>query len=120
MAKGIAKILGVVLMLVGIAGFARPDLLGTHLNTPHNIVHLVSGALALYFGFAGSLKGAKGFCIVFGLVYLLLAVAGWFAGNPPEHMWSVASLTLGTRDHLLHGVLGIIFLLSGLMTKGEG
>ncbi len=120
MAKTIAKILGVVFVLVGLAGFAKHDLLRAHLNATHNIVHLVSGVLALYFGFAGSMKSAKGFCIVFGIIYLLLAVAGWFAGAGAEHMWSVASLELGKPDHLINAVLGIIFLAGGLMTKGEG
>jgi len=52
MAKTVCKILGVVLLLVGVVGFAAPGLLGAHLNMAHNVVHIVSGAIALYFGFA--------------------------------------------------------------------
>jgi hypothetical protein len=47
MAKTVCKILGVVFLLVGVAGFAAPNLLGAHLSTPHNVVHIVSGAIAL-------------------------------------------------------------------------
>ena len=76
MAKTVCKILGVVFLLVGVAGFAAPNLLGAHLTPPHNVVHIVSGVVALYFGFAGSLSGAKGFCLIFGLVYLALGLVG--------------------------------------------
>ena len=58
MAKTIATILGVVFILVGIVGFISHDFLGTHLTMAHNLVHIVSGALALYFGLAGSLSAA--------------------------------------------------------------
>src|SRR5437588_12469661 len=83
MAKTVCKILGVVFVLVGIAGFVAPTLLGAHLTMAHNLVHIVSGAIALYFGFAGSLGGARGFCIIFGIVYLLLGICGWFLGTCP-------------------------------------
>src|ERR1043166_10237205 len=82
MAKTVCKILGVVFLLVGVCGFAAPTLLGAHLTPAHNLVHIVSGVLALYFGFAGSAGAARGFCIIFGLVYLLLGVCGFFLGHP--------------------------------------
>src|SRR2546426_12691932 len=107
MAKTVCKILGVVFVIVGIAGFAAPTLLGAHLNPAHNLVHIVSGALALYFGFAGSAGAARGFCILFGLGYLLLGGGGWFLGPGPEHMFNVMTLLLvGKMDHnnpILHG-----------------
>ena len=70
MAKTVCKILGVVFLLVGLVGFVSPNLLGAHLTAAHNVVHIVSGAIALYLGFAGTLAGAKTFCLVFGVVYL--------------------------------------------------
>src|ERR1044071_327061 len=89
MAKTVCKLLGIVFVIVGVAGFVAPHLLGAHLMPAHNLVHLVSGAIALYFGFAGSYGAAKGFCIIFGIVYLLLGVAGWFLGTGPEHLLHV-------------------------------
>ena len=116
MAKTVCKILGVVFVLVGIAGFASHDLLGLHLNLAHNVVHILSGAIALYFGFAGSAAGARGFCLLFGLVYLLLGVAGWFLGNGAEHIFNVGTLlTLGKMDHIIHIARGVIFLAGGLL-----
>jgi hypothetical protein len=59
MAKLVCKLLGVVFVLVGVAGFAAPGLLGTHFSLAHNAVHLIAGAIALYLGFAGSASGAR-------------------------------------------------------------
>jgi hypothetical protein len=116
MAKTVAKILGIVFVLVGIVGFIAPNLLGAHLNTLHNLVHIISGAIALYFGFAGSLSAARLFCIVFGIVYALLGICGFLLGGAPDHMFNVAGLHLGTMDHIIHILLGIIFLIGGFLT----
>ena len=117
MAKTACKILGVVFLLVGVCGFAAPNLLGAHLMPVHNVIHIVSGAVALYFGFAGSLSGAKTFCLVFGVIYLALAVLGLALGQPPDRMWMVGRLHFGQVDHFIHGVFGLIFLAGGLFTK---
>ena len=117
MAKTICKILGVVFLLVGVAGFAAPELLGAHLTPPHNVVHIVSGVVALYFGFAGTLSGAKTFCLVFGIVYLALGILGLALGAAPDRMWMVGPLHFGTSDHAIHILLGVLFLAGGLFTK---
>ena len=119
MAKTVCKILGVVFLLVGVAGFAAPTLLGAHLTPPHNVVHIVSGVVALYFGFAGSLSGARGFCLVFGL---RLSSAGtvrhgrWAIAADEPHV-AVGPLMLGMADHGIHLLLGAVFLAGGLFTK---
>jgi hypothetical protein len=121
MAKTVCKLLGIVFVLVGIAGFLAPKLLGANLTTPHNVVHIVSGLIALYFGFAGSLSGAKGFCLVFGIVYLALGVIG-LALMGPDQMWKVPALPLmfGKIDDGIHILLGVVFLAGGLFTKSGG
>ena len=120
MAKTVCKILGVVFVLVGVLGFVSPRLLGAHLFMAHNLVHIVSGVIALYFGFAGSLSGAKAFCLVFGVVYLALGILGMALGAPmgeEPRMWHVGPLDLGQADHGIHILLGVIFLAGGLFTK---
>ena len=117
MAKTVCKILGVVFLLVGVIGFASPGFLGAHLTPVHNVVHIVSGAIALYLGFAGTLSAAKIFCLVFGVVYLALGILGFALGTGEDTMWMVGPLHLGTADHGLHGLLGVIFLAGGLLTK---
>jgi len=119
MAKTVCKILGLIFIIVGIAGFVAPHLLGAHLSPAHNAVHLVSGAIALYFGFSGSAGGARGFCLLFGIVYLLLGIAGWFLGTGPDHMLNIPTssplLMLGKVDHIIHILLGVIFLAGGAL-----
>jgi uncharacterized membrane protein HdeD (DUF308 family) len=117
MAKTVCKILGVVFLLVGVVGFAAPGLLGAHLTTPHNVVHIISGAIALYFGFAGTLSAAKTFCLIFGVVYLALGILGLVLGTGADRMWMVGPLHFGTADHGIHILLGIVFLAGGLFTK---
>jgi hypothetical protein len=116
MAKTIAKIMGVVLLLVGILGFTHVlDPLGAHIgpgHAAHNMVHLVSGVIALYFGFSGTLGGAKTFCTVFGLVYLLLGIVGLGMGD-----LHIGPLLLGKVDHGIHLVVGALFLVGGLITR---
>src|SRR4051812_42188220 len=123
MAKTICKLLGLVFILVGIIGFIKPDLLGAHLSMAHNLVHIVSGIIALYFGFAGSLSGARGFCLAFGAVYLLLGVVGFIMGDSAnDRMLNIIpnQLMLGTRDHAIHILLGVLFLIGALATKTDG
>lgn len=122
MAKTIAKILGVVFILVGLCGFAAPNLLGAHLGTTHNLVHLISGAISLYFGFAATLSAARLFCIIFGIVYGLLGVAGFLLGVGPDRMFEALAalgLHLGTMDHVIHILLGVVYLIGGFLTKAD-
>lgn len=110
-----------------------PGFAGTHLSPAHNVIHIVSGTLALYFGWKGSLSAARNFCFVFGAVYLGLGLAGFFLGAPgaptllhPGHapddrLWKVlpGSLELGTRDHILHVLVGGTFLVGGLFSASR-
>lgn len=121
--------MGVVFLLVGIMGFVAPGVGGFHLSTAHNLVHIISGALALYFGLAGTLSGARLFCIIFGVVYGLLGVVGFLLGAPgtpsmpgmaaDSRLFKVlpGTLELGTSDHVFHILLGLIFLIAGFLTK---
>ena len=117
MAKTVCKILGVVFLLVGALGFVTPDLLNAHLTPAHNAVHIVSGVIALYFGFAGTLSAAKMFALIFGVVYLGLGILGMALGTGDDRMWVAGPLTLGQADHGIHILLGVIFLAGGLFTR---
>lgn len=119
MAKKICTVVGIVFIVVGLAGFALPNLLGTHLSLAHNIIHLVSGAISLYLGLKGSEAGARTFCWVFGAVYLLLGIVGFALGTGEYRMFTVIAgqLELGTMDHAVHILLGALFLVGGFMSR---
>jgi uncharacterized membrane protein len=114
-------LLGAVFILVGLVGFFSHDLLGAHLSTTHNIIHLVSGAVALYFGLKATLAQAKLFCLIFGIVYGLLGVVGYLLGDPAHNrLWKVMEgLELGRADHIIHIMLCVVFLIGALMTKAD-
>jgi uncharacterized membrane protein HdeD (DUF308 family) len=115
MTKNIATVLGLLLIIVGLLGFAAPTLMGMHLTLAHNLIHLVSGALALYFGLKGTAAAARSFCIVFGAIYALLGIAGFAAGGPDRMLTLIPDqLVLGMMDHIIHLILGAVFLVSGL------
>ena len=118
MAKTVAMLVGVVFILVGIVGFFNHELLGAHLGAVHNVIHLVSGALSLYFGSKG-LAQARMFCLVFGAVYGLLGVVGMIAGSGADKELQLPSLTLGTKDHYIHIAIGVLYLSGGLATKAK-
>jgi hypothetical protein len=129
MTKTILSILGTLFLVVGIAGFVAPGLGGTHLMPAHNIIHLVSGALALWFGLRGSPNAARTFSWVFAAVYGLLGIVGMAFGHmaTPSMMDMPADpklltiipgvLELGRNDHVLHIVLALVFVAAGFMAR---
>ena len=132
MANRICTILGIGFLLVGIAGFLAPNLLGAHLSLTHNVIHIVSGAVALWLGLKGTPRAAKTFCLVFGTVYLLLGVAGFVAGKDTQPSTGIphamdtrilkvipGQFEVGTADHVIHILLGGLFLLGGLLTRAS-
>ena len=124
----VATTIGAAFIFIGLFGFWRPTFMGMHLTNAHNLIHLVSGVLSLYFGLAGSLAAARAFCFTFGAVYALLGVAGMafgvpgtatMTGMPPDpRLLRVlpGRLELGTMDHAIHIVIGGTYLLAGFLT----
>lgn len=125
--------LGAGFVIVGLLGFVAPNLLGMHLMPVHNWVHLISGAISLWFGLKGSPKAAFNFAVIFGSFYGLLGISGFvfgFEGVPmmmsgssmmvgPETDRFLLPLIsgrfeLGTSDHIVHIILGSLFLLGAL------
>jgi hypothetical protein len=121
-ARTLCKVLGIVFIIAGLAGFAMPNLLGFHLTTIHNIIHILSGAIAAYLGFAGSYSGCRTFCLVFGAVYALLGVLGFVAPNLVATVIGHPTPVTGgdlAPDNLFHLVVGAVFLVAGLTGPRE-
>lgn len=115
MARTFCKILGVVMLLVGLVGFASPNLAGFHLTPIHNIVHLLTAGLALYLGFKGTASAARTFCLAFGAIYLLLAIIGFTAPNVVASIIGAGHMPTTAPDHIYHIVVGAASLIAGLM-----
>ncbi len=104
-----ARVVGIVLVLIGLVGFFEANPLGIdfQLTTVHNWVHILTGLIALYFGFAPDLsrETVAGFAIAFGAVYLFIGILGLFATG-------VAGIILTMPGNILH--FGIALLGIGL------
>jgi hypothetical protein len=116
MIKSFTLVLGVVLLGVGVFGYAT----GGHdhlllsifgINMTHNLVHILSGAAAIGLAMAGP-KTAKMFCLAFGVVYGLVAVAGF--ANVSQ---AVSMLNLNQADNLLHTAIAGACLFMGATAK---
>ena len=105
---------GALLVVVGLLGFAAPGFMGMHLSALHNVLLLSSGAVAIYFGLRATPAAARAFCLVFGMLYGLLGMAGFVAGGMDFALTIIpGALVLGPMDHLFHLILGATFLVVG-------
>jgi hypothetical protein len=118
MLKTVALLFGVVFLVVGILGFVpavTPNqmLLGIfHVNTAHNVVHLLSGVVALWAGLS-STEYARLYFRIFGVVYVLVAVLGLFAGNGMV----LGVISNNMADTALHVVIGLVALVLGFLVR---
>lgn len=124
MVKTLAILFGLVFLLIGVLGFVpaattnvngMPMLLGTfHVNTAHNIVHLASGAVFLLCGMAGP-GPSRTFCRIFGIVYALVAVLGFYNGDQPL----LGMISSNTANTWLHVGLAVVMLAIGFGTPKQ-
>ena len=112
-AKTAAIVLGAVFILVGILGFIPNPLVSPTglfaVNTMHNLVHILSGAVLL--GGAFSPLGASLGLKIIGVVYGLVAVLGVIL----HHDMLLGLVRVNGADHALHFVLAVVILAAGFM-----
>jgi hypothetical protein len=110
--------IGLTLVVAGVAGFfysasfstgdgtERDAVLGIlDVNGWDNIVHIASGAIGLFV--AGSYGGARAYALGLGVVYLLVTLLGFIAGDGEEILNLIPVNTEGNFLHLLIGIAGI-------------
>lgn len=101
--------LGIVFLATGLLGFFNNPVLGLFaVDALHNIVHLVSGAVAIFMAMSGE-SGARQFAKVFGVIYAVVAVLGLIV--PGDTFFGLMADNLA--DNLLHLVLAAAFLVMG-------
>lgn len=113
--KPYTYILGAVLTLVGIAGFflVQNDLLlGIFkVNALHNVVHILSGVIALWSASSGYAY-ARMYLILFGVIYAAVAVVGLTMGGDIFGLMHV-----NAEDNYLHIAIAVTCLAVGLGSK---
>jgi hypothetical protein len=125
MLKTAAIIFGIFFLVAGIGGFV-PALAPQHgdgnmlfgifmVGPVHNVVHIASGIAALICGMMGAGPARKYFQI-FGIVYALVAVIGFFYGNSPI----LGMMEHNVADIGLHIAIAAVALYLGFMARNDG
>ena len=114
--KRLAQVVGVIFLIAGIAGFIPalcPNglLLGLFaVNGMHNVVHILSGVLALAMSF-GTEATARNYFRIVGVVYALVTVLGFVAGRGGMLM----GMSMNMADNYLHLAFALFFLWAGFI-----
>lgn len=113
----VAQLFGWIFVIVGVIGlyYAHTMQMGLLLgvfpvNLLHNVVHIVFGIWGIMA--ARSFGAAKTFATVGGVIYLVLAVVGYFVPG-----MAFGLLPLGGNDIWLHALLGIILVAVGVSAR---
>ena len=121
-AKTGALIWAFAFLAVGLLGFVNNPLIGEsenaifHADTVHNWVHIVSGVLFLLVALAAP-DSAKGFLILFGIIYLGLGVLGIIQFGTEGMGKLLGFLHVNPADNYLHIALGALIALTGLSSR---
>lgn len=110
--KSWSLLFGIAFIIIGILGFIpaiTPDnlLFGLFMvDTIHNVIHLVSGALALVVAY--NLNYATLYFRIFGVVYAVVAIAGFFTND-------LLIIHVNLADNFLHLVIAALSLYLGFL-----
>jgi hypothetical protein len=110
-----AGLIGAVLLVAGIIGFFYSASFGSpgstdavlgilEVNAWHNLVHILSGVLGLA-AFASGPRASRTYALVFGVVYLVVAIWGFIIGSQESIL---GFLPVNTEDSVLHLILGVL------------
>jgi hypothetical protein len=110
--KTYALVVGVVLLLLGLLGFVMASpLFGLFgVNALQNVLHLLGGALGLYFGTKGN---AKAFNLWLGVVALVVGLL-WFVASG----FLSSLLNINETISYLHILLGLVSIGVAYFVKG--
>lgn len=115
----IAKTFGFAFLAVGILGFIPNPIASQdglfQVNAAHNIVHLLSGLVALAAGYSANEEYAKAYNVGFGAVYGLVTLLGFLGVG-----FLVDLLDLNMADNFLHLLFTVVLLGAGLTIETSG
>lgn len=124
---------GAFLIAAGVVGLVVPGLFYAHLNPIHDYIFILTGVGSVLLGIGKPDYTAKKICYWLGGFYTLMGVAGFLlgvravsltrptvSGAPAEtaFLWKPlpGRFELGTVDHSVHLLVGVIYLASAYFT----
>ena len=115
-----ATLSGIVLAAAGVLGFLNTSIAGTadsallRVDTIHNVVHLVTGLIALYiaFGLKGEaqVNGLLGFGALYAVIFLAVLLS--------PTLFGIFSVAANTTIHVIHAAVAVVSLAIGYMARG--
>ncbi|AHI06654.1 hypothetical protein BDW_10770 [Bdellovibrio bacteriovorus W] len=120
-------VVGALMVVLGLVGFVVQDLFGAHFTYAHNIIHIVAGGLAMWFGF-DSVANSRRYAYIAGAIFGVLGVLGFILGTvgipsvpslaEDTYLWRLipGTLEFGVSDHILHCIYGVAFLIGASLT----
>ena len=119
MIKTLAWVFGIVFIVIGVLGFFPSLTPGGLLfgifsvDVMHNVVHLVSGVLAILAAW-GTGSYARLYFKVFGVVYALVTIIGFIQGDT-----ILGLMMVNTADNVLYLVIAAVALWAGFASSAE-
>lgn len=117
MLRALAVIFGIVFIFAGVAGFL-PDFTQDGLlfgffqvDSMHNIAHIATGVIAIMA--ATSFNFTKLFFQIFGIIYAVVAIVGFWRGG------DLFIMNVNFADNILHTVIGVVMLYLGFFVKKQ-
>ena len=118
-----AGLIGATLLVAGIIGFFYSSSFGSpgdreavlgilDVNGWHNLVHLASGVVGLL-AFSSGPRASRTYALVFGAVYIVVAIWGFIVGDNGEIL---SIIPVNTEDNFLHLLIGIAGIGAGAAT----
>jgi hypothetical protein len=120
-AMGWATLAGIVLIAAGLLGFLNTSIAGSQsgallqVDNVHNIVHLLTGLVALYIAFG--LKGEQQVngVIGFGILYVVIFIAVLVSPT----LFGIFSVAANAPIHVIHAAVAVVSLAVGSMARGR-
>jgi hypothetical protein len=121
--------MGAAFIFMGLAGMIAPSFMGMHLSLAHNLIHIASGALALWVAFADDSRKAYTFSASIGIIYALMGLAGFVMGAPgypsvgnldaDNYLLRVVPNVLEwtSMDHTIHLLIAAVFFYGAYIWK---
>lgn len=111
--------IGVVFLIIGMLGLifdtTSGNLLGFDVDLVHNLVHLLTGILGIVAAMTG---WSRRFNQVFGIVYLLVGLAGLIPGLYFDQRL-LGLMHVNAADHVLHLLVGLVAAAVGFFVHDD-
>ncbi|HET9613363.1 MAG TPA: DUF4383 domain-containing protein [Candidatus Limnocylindrales bacterium] len=120
-AMGWSVLAGIVLIAAGLLGFLNTSIVGSADNAflrtdnIHNIVHIVTGLIALYIAFGLRGEQQANAVLGFGILYAIIFVAVLVSPT----LFGIFSVAANAPIHVVHAVVAVVSLAIGYMARNN-